>query len=142
MRNKMKPRYLRYFLSLPENCKQTSDWFRLFQFLRRLRKGVTNKECRGTMSLYGIWWVSFARGDTQSTALSVFFFLFFPPALFPDQLRWCRLSVPSSSDTAQSRSTPPQNVLVAAQWSHILHFTLQLRPDCQEGNREVSVLHE
>lgn len=77
MRHKMKPGYLRYFFSLPENCKQTSDWFRLFRFLRRLRKGVTNKECCGTMSLYGIWWVSFARGDTQSTALSVFFFSFF-----------------------------------------------------------------
>lgn len=78
----MKPGYLHYFFSLPENCKQTSDWFRLFRFLRRLRKGVTNKECRGTMSLYGIWWVSFARGDTQSTPLSVFF-LFFSPCLVP-----------------------------------------------------------
>lgn len=78
MRHKMKPGYLRYFFSLPENCKQTSDWFRLFRLLCRLRKGVTNKERCSTMSLYGIWWVSFARGDTQSTALSVFFFFFFP----------------------------------------------------------------
>lgn len=106
MRHRMKPGYLRYFFSLLENCKQTSDWFRLFRLLRRLRKGVTNKECCGTMSLYGIWLVSFARGDTQSTALSVFFSsFFFSPCLVP----WSAALVSFISPLKQRQCSKPQH---------------------------------
>lgn len=104
MRHKMKPGYLRYFFSLPENCKQTSDWFRLFRLLCRLRKDVTNKERCSTMSLYGIWWVSFARGDTQSTALSVFF-SFFSPCLVP----WSAALVSFISPLKQRQCSKPQH---------------------------------
>lgn len=96
----------------------------MFWLLCCLRKSVTNRECSSTISLYSIWPAPVARGNAPGIAFS------FCVSYFPISQHCCRLSVPSA--TAQSPATRPQSVFVAAQWSHILHFTLQSQSDCRE----------
>lgn len=115
-----------------ENCIHTSDWVGFFWLLCCFWKSVTNSECSSTISLYSIWPAPVARGNTPGIAFS------FCLSYFLISQHCCHLPVLSATESAQSPcSTRPQSVFVAAQWSHILHFTHFVTIRLSGGNRNV-----
>lgn len=88
-----------YFFSL-QNHTHTGlyDWAGFFRLFCRLQKSVTNRECSSTISLYSIWPLPVAIGNTPGIA---FQFL----SYFLISQHCCRLSVLSLTEYAQSSTT-------------------------------------
>lgn len=127
----MKPGYLHYCFFFLENRIHTSDWVGLFWLLCCLWKSVTNRECSSTISLYSIWPAPVARGNTPGIAFS------FCLSYFLISQHFCRLSVLSATEAAQSPTAPASEAVCGgAVVAHSPFYTV-VTIRLSGGNRDV-----
>lgn len=107
--------------------EQTSDWSKLCWSLCCLRKGVANKEQHGSDEFAGTYGrLLLLVATPKAQPLGFFCFLFFPFHRFAPSS-----ASPPSFISPLSRDAAAECVFVAAQLSHVLHFTLLLLSGCR-----------